>query len=73
MSERLRVYRADVRNSMLFYCADMRHWFAKYDMSFADFLEHGIDADELLEKSNNDSMAVKAVEVAKLRREQGVQ
>lgn len=70
--ERLRVYVTDVRNSRLFYCPAMRHWFPKYGMSFNDFITIGIDAEELLTKSNNDDMAVRAVAEAKARRAEGI-
>lgn len=72
-TEKLKVYVTDVRNNQLFYCPDMRHWFAKYGMSFSDFLTYGIDAEELLERSNNDDMATQAVTVARARREAGIQ
>ena len=48
------------------YCSrGMREFCQKYGFDYSDFLENGIESSELLSRSNNDAMAIAAVEVAR--------
>lgn len=50
------------------YCArGVRELFARYGLDYTDFLNNGIDSDKLLEATDNDGMALAAVEVARER------
>lgn len=47
------------------YCRKgLRFFFTKYGLDYQDFRFNGIDSDVLLKACNNDSMAIKVVEVA---------
>lgn len=48
------------------YCSKgIRRLCERYNLSYPDFLKNGIDADYLLEKTNNDWMVEQVVEVAR--------
>lgn len=50
------------------YCArGVRTFFAKHNLHYMDFLNHGISADILLSASKDDGMARAVVEVARER------
>lgn len=50
------------------YCArGVRAFFARHGLDYVEFLKRGIDAETLLHASNNDAMALAAVEVARGR------
>lgn len=52
------------------YCArGVRSFFQRYNLNYDVFLKHGIEAEALLKASNNDSMAIAAVEVARGRKQ----
>lgn len=47
------------------YCArGVRAFFQRYELDYSKFLSDGIDSASLLTATNNDAMAVAAVEVA---------
>ena len=48
----------------------MRRYAERYNIDFKKFVKEGIDADELLTKTNHDGFAVLAVEQAKLEERQ---
>lgn len=48
------------------YCAPgMRLYCKRFGLDYLDFVKNGISADKLLKLTNNDALAVKAVEIAK--------
>lgn len=50
------------------YCASgLRIFFKRYELDYSDFVFNGIDASELLLKTDNNIMALKAVEAANER------
>jgi len=52
------------------YCArGVREFFARYELDYPDFLQNGVPAETLLGASNNDAMALAAVEVARGRKQ----
>lgn len=58
---------ADIR--VLKYCSGgARRFFQRHQLSWSDFLENGIPASEL--EKTGDAMAIKAIEVARGRRQQ---
>ena len=58
----------DCRN--LRYCASgVRALFARYNLDYSEFLRSGICSEELLRATNNDGMALAAVEVARGRQQ----
>lgn len=66
------IYRSDTRNAAFFVCSRMREWLARYDFPLERMLTEGIPAIELLDKSNNDLVALMATEAALLRRSRGI-
>jgi hypothetical protein len=47
------------------YCAGgVRRLFARHGLDYSDFLQNGIEAQKLLEATNNDAMVVAVVELA---------
>ena len=62
----IRVTVEDARK--LGYCAPgLRIFFARYGLNYSDFVFNGIDSAELLLKTDNNVMALKAVEAANER------
>ena len=52
------------------YCArGIRALFFRYNLDYSDFLANGIDSERLLCATNNDAMALAAVEVAHGRKQ----
>lgn len=52
------------------YCArGIRELFSRYGLDYADFLQNGIDADQLVTATNGDAMVLAAVEVARGRKQ----
>lgn len=66
------VYRSDTRNEGFFTCKDMKVWLERYGFDLQVMLNQGYAAIELLDKSNNDLVALMAVECALKRRARGV-
>jgi len=63
VSEPVRVRMEHCRS--LSYCAGgVRRLFARYGLDYPDFLQNGIEAQKLLEATNNDAMVVAVVELA---------
>lgn len=53
------------------YCArGVRAFFQQHALDYSSFLQHGIESEYLLAVTNNDAMALAAVEVANERRKQ---
>jgi len=66
------IYRSDTRNESFFVCKRMKEWLSRHGFELNTMLEHGIPAVELLDKSNNDLVALMATESALKRRAKGV-
>jgi len=71
-AQNLIVYRSDTRNAAFFVCSRMREWLDRYGFPLERMLKQGIPAIELLDRSNNDLVALMATEAALLRRSRGV-
>ena len=68
MTEQVIVRMGDMRS--LRYCArGVREFFARHELDYSDFLQNGVPAEKLLAASDNDAMAVAAVEVARGRKQ----
>lgn len=71
-TKNLIIYRSDTRNAAFFVCSRMKEWLARYDFPLERMLKQGIPAIELLDRSNNDLVALMATEAALLRRSKGI-
>ena len=58
------IYRSDTRNESFFVCSRMKEWLARYGFELSTMLDQGIPAIEILNKSDNDLVALLATESA---------
>lgn len=69
MSEQVVIVRMEHLRELRYCARGVRFFFQRHNLDYTLFLSEGIEAEKLLRVTNNDGMAVAAVEVANGRKQ----